>query len=161
MCGVTRHAIGNVFRGAMPSGALLQRFSGAGADVQYVLTGRRAGTIDVNLLGLAEAALRLAYEELRPDGARGAIRARMSALVYNQALRHLPLDGDETATLRALAMVMLDSLDDPADPEMLARNLFVNLPEPSAATGVAVTGNRNRVAGRDMIENAAPKGRKR
>lgn len=41
VCGITRCAVGNIFRGSMPGGGILQKFSLAGADIQFILTGTR------------------------------------------------------------------------------------------------------------------------
>lgn len=43
VCGITRHAIGNITnRGALPGARVLQQFALAGADVHYILTGARS-----------------------------------------------------------------------------------------------------------------------
>ncbi len=154
--GITRNAINKIERGSMPSGAVLRELSAAGGDVSYVLTGARSRAIDLDMLGLCEAALRLEYERARPDRQVGAVRARMSALVYNSAAGALRADADVNAALRDAAARIVESLNDPSDDGMLERNLFVQVLAPEVARhesiGVVVQGNQNRVAGRDMIK---------
>ena len=156
-CGITRNAINKIERGAMPSGGVLQGFLKAGADVGYVLAGVRCKQIDIQKLGTCEAAIRLAYEEVRGGRSAGAIRARMSALVYNQLAGKLKETDDIAAQAKKAAQLLVESLDDPADPEMIERNLFVRLPAAEAQpdrkleAGLSVTGHGNRVVGRDLI----------
>lgn len=150
--GASQVAVKRIEDGAStPGGEMLAAFAQLGADVGYVLTGARSGKIEVNLLGICEAALRAAYSEARGIAApSGGIRARMSALVYNQLIGKLRSNDDEAQHALSAARLLVESLDDPADPGMLDRNLFVVTAEQGAAA-VNVTGNRNRVAGRDMI----------
>lgn len=165
-CGVTRNAIHKIERGAMPSGGVLQGFLRAGADISYVLSGIRSAQIDVQKLGICEAAIRVAYEEARGGRAAGAIRARMSALVYNQLAGKLKETDDFAAQANRAAKLLVESLDDPADPEMIERNLFVKLSRLDAQldrkseAGLTVSGDGNRVVGRDMIvgRKRSPKG---
>ncbi len=134
-----------------PGGEMLAAFAELGADVGYVLTGMRSGKIDVNLLGICEAALRAAYSEARGESTpAGAVRARMSALVYNQLMGKLKSTDDEAQHAKAAARLLVESLNDPADRAMLDRNLFVT-PQDDSKSGVTVTGDSNRVAGRDMV----------
>ena len=124
-----------------------------------MLTGKRTGQIDLNLLGLSEAALRYAYEQVRPGRPIGAVRARMSAMVYNSIVGTLGPGADVAAALRAAALRIVEGLDDPAAPDMLERNLWVRVPAaPAPATaGVTVQGDGNRVAGRDMVRGSKGK----
>lgn len=160
ICGVTRQQISRIERGGnAPGGEILASFSEAGGDVLFVLTGRKSGVIDLNLLGLSEAALRYAYEQVRPGRPIGAVRARMSAMVYNSIVGTLAPGADDAAALRAAALRIVEGLDDPADPEMLERNLWVQLPAAPAPppAGVSVQGDHNRVAGRDLVRGAKGK----
>jgi hypothetical protein len=140
----------------MPSGAVLQKLAGIGGDVRYVLLGERSALIDLQLLGVCEAALRAAYGALRP-GVLGHVRSRMAASLYNMVVKGKKADDDDTSLAMAYASQLLVSLDDPSDPELLERNLFVSSGE-RAATGINVTGDSNRVAGRDMIGGGKGKG---
>lgn len=133
----------------MPSGAVLQKLAGIGGDIRYVLLGERSALIDLQLLGVCEAALRAAYGALRP-GPIGIVRSRMTASLYNMVMRTKKASDDDTSLAMAYASQLLVSLDDPSDPGLLERNLFVSTTE-RAAAGVSVTGDGNRVAGRDMI----------
>ena len=156
--GVSHTTIKRVEDGAsVPGGEMLAAFAGLGADIGYVLTGTRSGQIDVQKLGICEAAIRLSYEETRGGRTAGAIRARMSALVYNQLAGKLKETDDFVAQAKKAAQLLVESLDDPADPEMIERNLFVRLPAAEAPpdrkleAGMSVTGHGNRVVGRDLI----------
>ena len=140
-----------------PGGEMLASFAAIGADVGYVLTGKRSTQIDVQKLGVCEAAIRFAYEEARAGRIAGAIRARMSALVYNQLAGKLKETDDFSTQAIKAAQLLIESLDDPADLNMLERNLFSNVPSNEASQGkeqaaaISVTGVGNRVAGRDVI----------
>ena len=131
-----------------------------------MLTGKRSTQIDVQKLGICEAAIRLAYEQARNGRTAGAVRARMSALVYNQLAGKLKESDDIALQANKAATLLVESLDDPSDPEMIERNLFVKLPTPDAQpdrkpdAGLTVSGDGNRVVGRDMIigRKKSPKG---
>lgn len=158
ICGVTRQQISRVERGDnAPGGDLLALFATAGADPGYILNGVRSRLIDLQLLAVCEAALREAYGSMRGE-MPGPIRARITASLYNMVLGSLKPGDDDTSLAMAQASQFLHSLDDPADPELLRRNLFVSKSDSDSRAGVAVTGDHNRVAGRDMIERG--KGRK-
>lgn len=148
--GVSHTSIKRIEEGVnIPGGELLAAFAGAGADVGFIVTGNRSGLIDLQLLGVCEAALRAAYGSVRA-GALRPIRPRITASLYNMIVGKISPDGDETSLAMTYASQMLATLDDPGDPELLERNLFVATAEQGVAT-VNVTGNRNRVAGRNMI----------
>lgn len=80
----------------------------------------------------------------------------MSALVYNQLAGRLKETDDFASHANTAARVLVESLDDPADTQMIERNLFVKLPTNEAQAegmskgSVSVKGDGNRVAGRDM-----------
>jgi transcriptional regulator with XRE-family HTH domain len=156
LCEVSRQQINRIERaGNSPGGEVLASFARAGADVGFVLAGVRSGFIDLNLLGLSEAALRHAYEQVRPGRPPGPVRARMSAMVYNSVVGTLSPGADEAAALRAAAQRIVEGLDDPADPEMLDRNLWAALPTATADVArVSVQGDGNQVAGRDMVRGS-------
>lgn len=156
---VVPSTISKIERGvATPSAGLLAAFAEIGADAGYVLTGRRTGSIDLNLLGMSEASLRVAYDELRPGRSHpGAIRSRMTALVYNRVVGRIGADLDEARALRDAAKELLLSIDDPAAVDMLERNLFTSAAQDLKGSGVVVQGDRNRVAGRDMVVGKARK----
>lgn len=157
LCEVSRQQINRIERaGNTPGGDLLALFAKAGADVGYVLTGESSRRIDLNLLGLSEAALRYAYEQVRPGRPIGAVRSRMTAMVYNSVVGTLAPGADEAAVLRAAALRIVEGLDDPADPDMLERNLWAPAPAapPAEPGGVRVQGDGNTVAGRDMVRAA-------
>jgi transcriptional regulator with XRE-family HTH domain len=153
---VVPSTISKIERGvAAPSAGLLAAFSALGADVQYVLRGVRSGHIDLQLLGVCEAALRAAYGSIR-TGPIGSVRSRMTATLYNTVLTNLRPTDDDTSLAMKYASQMLETLNDPAEPELLERNLFVSTTERTAG-GVTVTGDSNRVAGRDMIRGGKGK----
>lgn len=158
-CGVTRNAIGKIERGAMPSGGVLQGFALKGADVSYVLTGQRQG-IDLTLLGICEAALRSVYQARRGAAAPlGSFRPRVVGTLYNQIAHRLGPNDAPGDMAVAAAESYVESLDDPGDPELLARSLFH--PESlkgkaEASTVVEVKSGGYRVAGRDYIEGKKP-----
>lgn len=155
MSGVTRQQVSRIERGGnAPGGDVLAAFAKAGADIRYVLLGERSGLIDMQLLGIADAAIRYAYE-LRFQGrvAPLPIRPRMIATVYNQVVVIKKPMSDVGVLANRAAEQLIASLDDPTDPEMLSRNLFAAVPisEQQPSSGVSVQGDGNRVAGRDMI----------
>jgi transcriptional regulator with XRE-family HTH domain len=156
LCGVTRQQISRIERGGnAPGGEVLAAVGKAGGDIRYILLGERSGQIDLQLLGACEAALRAAYGGLRP-GPIGTVRSRMTASLYNMVMRTKKPSDDDTSLAMAYASQLLMSLDDPSDPELLERNLFVPIAE-RATGGVTVTGDSNRVAGRDMIRGGKGK----
>ncbi|MCH2092707.1 MAG: helix-turn-helix transcriptional regulator [Pseudoxanthomonas sp.] len=153
-CRVTRNAISKIERegGAMPSGAVLQAFAEAGADVHYVLTGeRRVGLIDGTTYGMCEVAVVSAYAALRPGVAvPTAVRSGPVVQVYNRVMLSPRASTDLPGAVREMAELMIASLNDPLDPAHLERNLFRQPVDPQAS-GVNVSGNHNRVAGRDYV----------
>lgn len=44
VCGITRCGVGNIFRGSVPGGEVLRKFSSSGADIQFILTGIRSNS---------------------------------------------------------------------------------------------------------------------
>lgn len=154
ICGVTRHAIGKIERGASsPGGDLLAAFAGAGADVNFVLTGeRRPGLCDPTTFGMCEVALVNAYMAQFPDRPRPTnVRSGPVVQIYNRVIVSPLANQDLPAAVREGAEQMLSSLHDPLDPQHLEWNLFRPSPEPAKA-GVTVTGDGNTVSGRDTIK---------
>lgn len=148
---VVPSTISKIERGvAAPGAGVLAAFSQLGADVQYVLTGKRTGLIDLQLLGICEAALRAAYTGLRGT-VPSPIRSRMTASLYNTVLVNLKPGDDDTSLAMAHASQLLYSLDDPADPDLLSRNLFAPIADANTKGKMVVSGDNNRVAGRDIV----------
>lgn len=150
---VVASTISKIERGVVsPSAALLAAFADLGADVGYVLTGTRSGRIDLQLLGASEAHLRAAFTDLVGVSTDGRnVRPRMTALVYNRVVGRIGPGLEETIALREAARELLTPMDDPAERDMLEKSLFISAAEKTAPTGVVVSGDGNRVAGRDMI----------
>lgn len=134
----------------VPGGEILASFGRLGADIGFILGGKRSGLIDLQLLGICEAALRAAYSSLRGD-LPGPIRSRMTASLYNTVLGNLKPGDDDTSLAMAHASQLLYSLDDPADPDLLSRNLFAATSEAKPKADMVVRGDHNRVAGRDIV----------
>ncbi|HRQ63905.1 MAG TPA: hypothetical protein PKZ76_03425, partial [Xanthomonadaceae bacterium] len=81
--------------------------------------------MDTTLFGMCEVALLHAYRAARPNTAAvPAIRARLVAQVYNTAVRRIVPDQDPAPAVRDAAQMLIVSLDDPLDPELLERNLL-------------------------------------
>jgi transcriptional regulator with XRE-family HTH domain len=153
-CGVSRQQIRRAEGGEnWPGGELLAAFTKLGADAQYVLIGTRSGLIDLTQLGMSEAALRNEYKRHRGVAELpGPIRIRMSALVYNQLVGKLRPGDDLGTEAGKLAEWLLESMEDPADPDQLERSLFQTGKVAATTPQVAVTGKGHRVAGRDYHE---------
>jgi transcriptional regulator with XRE-family HTH domain len=159
LCGVSRQQISRLERdGNSPGGDLLVAFVGIGADPGYLLSGKRSGLIDLQLLGLAEAEVRAAYGRRRPEVKTvPPIRARISATIYNQAVTAQKPSTDIDALLADAAEAFIQSMDDPGVPSLLEGNLFATQSVEVPATGINVSGDRNRVAGRDIVVGKARK----
>ena len=153
LCGVTRQQISRLEKdGNAPGGDLLVAFVGIGADPGYLLLGRRSGLIDLQVFGLAEAELRAAYGRARPEAKLvPPIRARVSASIYNQAVLGQKPSIEIGVLLAEAADLLVQSMDDPATPNLLESNLFATQSVEVPITGINVSGSGNRVAGRDMI----------
>lgn len=154
-CGITRNAVNKIERaGSMPSGAVLQAFAEGGADVAYVLTGKRAAQIDVTLFGVIERALAEAYQGVAgPHAPVERLRARIIALAYNAAMERISPDDQLDHIAKMVAAQMIVSLDDPEDPGLLTRNMLRPVSQPETtpgSTSITVAGDGNRVAGRDI-----------
>lgn len=108
-CGVSREMIGRYERGkAVPGGEVLFSFAELGADVQYVLTGRRCGESEpahpVDEATLAIEALLILEEELARAGVVMDRKARaMLALGgWSQVRQEADTEGDQLDLLRKL-----------------------------------------------------------
>lgn len=155
LCGTSRQSISRFEKGVNPPpGDVLASFARAGADMRYILVGEREGRIDSQLYGICEAALRLEYEERSGKAPPAPVRPRATALVYNQIKNRLQPAIDEVPAVRKAARDLIESYDDPSVAWMLERNLFALPPtrEQDAESGTTVTGDNNRVAGRDYHE---------
>ncbi len=159
LCGVSRQQISRLERdGNSPGGDLLVAFVAIGADSGYLLSGKRSSLIDLQLLGLAEAEVRAAYGRRRPEVKTvPPIRARISATIYNQAVMAQKPSTNIESLLADAAEAFIQSMDDPAAPSLLEGNLFATQSVEVPVTGINVSGDRNRVAGRDMVVGKARK----
>lgn len=167
---VARSAQANYEAGnRQPDADYLAGVAELGVDVLYVVTGRRAGEIDLTVLGMCEAALRNLYAEKRlgagPDPP-GAVRLSALTKIYNAALARLSPGASAAAVVREEAARYISFVDDPSDPKLLIRALFRgdSGAEQAAddAKRVTVKGSgRARVAGRDFHEGGDRRGGKR
>lgn len=147
--GVSHTSVRRIEEGqSIPGGELLAAFATLGADIQYVLTGRRAKEIDTTLLGLVEAALRNAFVERRGSGGVERLKGWALAQAYNTAIGQLRPGVDLAVIANDAAFQTIDGYDDPADPEMLERVLLRPSPGPVGQSGqtMTITGSGNRGA---------------
>lgn len=155
--GITRQQVGRIERDrSVPGGEVLAALAKAGGDVALVLTGLPGRGIDTTLLGIVEAAVAAEYQRLRGAAAHPErLKGTAVAKAYNRVLEALKANDDVGEASRAQAVLLLASLDDPSDPELLERNLLRPAPRPLPeaprdSTSINVAGDGNRVAGRDI-----------
>lgn len=141
-----------------PDADVLAAWAARGADVLYIITGKRMSPIDMQLLGMSEAAIKVAYEHLRGEPAPQGRAVTINALtkVYNSVAARSGPDGDRARMVREDAAEYLAYLDDPDDRSMLERAIFRKPPEVERQSTTTVITNvkGGRVAGRDIIQGS-------
>lgn len=160
--GVAANAQGHYESGKRsPDTDYLAKIGREGADVLYIVMGVRGREIDLTLFGLCEAALRQAYETVRPsrDSAR-AFRTNQLCKLYNSVVGKLKPDDDVIKAAKLAADSLVEFANDPSDADQLDRVLLQPVAAATGAGGVNVTGSGNRTAGRDLIQGSTINKRK-
>lgn len=166
--GATKHSQINWESGkALPNAAVLAAWNAKGADVLWIVTGKRGIGIDQTILGMCDAQLRFAYEERR-KAAPGVVRISVLVKVYNAAIAKIGPEDDQAPIVKDVVERFIEFVDDPENRDALARALFREHPQADTTANAAdpnvTKGRKNvvasgggRAAGRDFIQNSTIK----
>jgi len=110
---------------SQPNAGVLAGWAKAGADVLYIVTGRRTVEIDATLFGMCESALREAYRKLRPGAPElFAFRSTQLVRLYNAVAAKLGPDTPINPTIDVEVERFIEWFSDPTDPAQLDRVLL-------------------------------------